>query len=102
MAVLTTDDKTEIIVSCRCGCEDSIHIRVYKEDFDDDCFGIMTYMNGNFYSEQDETIWRVIYKKLRKIWAIIRNKDFYYSDVTMSKSDFMKFREMINSVEVDM
>lgn len=74
MAVLTTDDKTEIIVSCR---------------------------YGSFYSEQDETIWRIICKKLRKIWAIIRNKDFYYSDVIMSKSDFVKFREMINSMEVD-
>ena len=44
-------------------------------------------------------MWRVFRKKLEKIWAIIRNKDFYYSDVLMTKDEFDEFRKYINSIE---
>ena len=37
--------------------------------------------------------------KLKKIWAIIRNKDFYYSEIIMSKEEFDKFRNALNKVE---
>ena len=59
----------------------------------------MTYTNGNFYHAQGETMFRVFYKKLEKILAIIRNKDFYYSDIIMTKDEFNEFREYINSIE---
>ena len=62
------------------------------------CF--TTYTNGNFYREQSDSIFRVIRKKMKKIWAIIRNKDFYYSDVIMTKDDFKEFRSYINRVDV--
>ena len=54
----------------------------------------MTYTNGNFYNEQGSG-WR---NKLKKIWAIIRNKDFYYSDVIMKKDEFIEFKDYINSI----
>lgn len=60
-------------------------------------FGLI--QNGNFYTGQGETVFRVIRKKLEKIWAIIRNKDFYYSDILMTKDEFNEFREYINSIE---
>ena len=54
------------------------------------------YMNGNWYRDQDDRILRCIGRKLKKIWAIIRNKEYYYSDVLMSRDDFEKYKEYVN------
>lgn len=97
MAVLKNKDNTELYIDCTCGCNEGIRFKVDKNDFDYYCF--MTYTNGNFYKEQGDALLKVLYKKLEKIWAIIRNKDFYYSDVVMTKDEFNEFREYINSIE---
>ena len=100
MAVLKNKDNTELYIDCCCGCDEGIRFKVDKlcEDFDYYC--IMTYTNGNFYREQGDTLFEVLSKKLKKIWAIIRNKDFYYSELVMTKDDFDEFREYINNVAV--
>ena len=96
MAVMVSKDKKEMIITCKCGCENAIHVRVDDTDKDYDCYAIQTYMNGNWYRDQDDRIFRSICRKLKKIWPIIRNKDFYYSDVLMSREDFQKYKEYIN------
>lgn len=73
MAVLKASDNSEMIISCKCGCDDGLRIKIEKDE-EDYCF--MTYLSGNWYKEQAGFI-----KKLKKIWAIIRNKDFYYSEL---------------------
>ena len=96
MSVMVSEDKKELIVTCECGCENAIRIRVDDTDKDYDCYAIQTYMNGNWYRDQEDTVIRCIGRKLKKIWAIIRNKDYYYSDVLMSREDFQKYKEYIN------
>ncbi len=96
MSVMISNDKKELIVNCKCGCQDTIHIKVDDEDKDDDYYAIQTYMNGNWYRDQADRVLRTIGRKLKKIWAIIRNEDYYYSDVLMSREDFMKYKEYIN------
>lgn len=64
-----------------------------------DTFCYCTYLNGNWYRDQGMTILDVIKLKLKKIWAIIRNKDFYYSDIRMTRKDFEVFREYIDDVD---
>lgn len=96
MAVLMSKDKKELIVNCRCGCNESMRIKI------DDSFGdysYMSYLNGNFAKEQCDRIfgrYGVIARKLSKIWAVIANKDHYYSDVVMSKEDFEELKKFIN------
>ena len=93
MAVLKNKDGKELYIDCCCGCDEGIRFRIDKtDDFDYYCF--MTYTNGQY----DGTMWDVLCKKLKKIWAIIRNKDFYYSDVIMTKDEFEEFREYINGI----
>lgn len=71
MSVLKTEDGRELILTCRCGCDDGIHFKIDK-DFED--YMYMTYTNGNFYRDQDNGFFRTLYNKLRKIFAIIFNK----------------------------
>lgn len=94
MAVLTSKDEKDLIVTCKCGCGDSVHLAIDKSD--EDLYAIMMFMNGSFASEQDKTFLKVFKEKVKKVWAIIRNKDFYYHDVCMSKEDFETFKEYIN------
>ena len=96
MSTLKNKDNTELFIDCNCGCNEGIRFRIDKEDYDYYCF--MTYTNGNFYRDQDETLWKVFYKKLKKIWAIIRNKDFYYAEIVMNKNEFEEFKEYINKL----
>ena len=96
MAVYLTENKKEMIIDCKCGCEDTIHIKVDDSDKDVNEYAIQTYMNSNWYRDQDDRILRVIGRKLKKIWAIIRNKDFYYSELILTKEDFKKYKEYIN------
>ncbi len=93
MAVLKSADGTEMIVSCNCGCDESIHFKVDRDD-ELDLYCFFSYLSGHFYKEQENGAW----KKLKKIWAIIRNKDYYYSDVCMNKKQFEEFRAYIDSI----
>ena len=96
MSVMISNDKKDLVVNCKCGCENTIHIRLDDTDKDSDYYAIMTYLNDNWYRDQDDRILRTIGRKLKKIWAILRNKDYYYSDVLMSCEDFKVFKEYIN------
>ena len=97
MAIMKNHDGTELMVDCHCGCDDGVRIRLDKDDFD--YYWLMNYTNGHFYSEQNETFWRIFCKKMKKIWAIVRNKDYHYSDICMTKDEFEQFREYINSID---
>ena len=58
MAVLKVSDNSEMIISCKCGCDDGLRIKIEKDE-EDYCF--MTYLSGNWYKEQAGFI-----KKLKK------------------------------------
>ncbi|HIR05124.1 MAG TPA: hypothetical protein IAB28_04070 [Candidatus Copromonas faecavium] len=92
MSVMKANDKTELIATCSCGCEESIHLKIVP---DDDSFCFLSYMIGNFYRDQGG-VFSSVKIKLKKIMAILFNKDYYYSEVIMTKEDFSQFKEFIN------
>lgn len=98
MSVLFNNDKTELIVNCDCGCDDTIHFKINVDDYED--YAIMTYLNGNYFRDQYSGF-DVFKKKLKKIWNIIRNKDYHYSEICMSKEEFITFKDYINSIQIN-
>lgn len=97
MAVLRSRDGNNLVVDCDCGCNNGVRFRV---DYDDDLdmFFLVSFLNGNWYRDQNDRVLRVVGRKLRKIIAIIRNKDHCYSEICMTRDDFAEFKEYINSV----
>ena len=91
MSVLLNEKSKEIIVTCNCGCMNSYHIMV---DEMGDEYAFMSYMKGNFYTEMGP--WRAFKRKLKKIWCIIRDKDYCYADTVMSKEDYEEFKRFVN------
>lgn len=95
MSVLKSNDGKELIVTCSCGCDNGVHLNIKKDDGE---YAWVTYMNGNWYRDQNKRILYIVRDKLRKIWTIIRSKDFYYSEILMTRKDFETFREYINGL----
>ena len=94
MSVLKTKDNKEMIISCKRGCENAIHFKIDREDCDMYC--ITTFTNSNCYRDQNDTILRVLERKIKKIISIIRNKDYVYSDLILTKEDFEEFKKYVN------
>lgn len=88
MAILKNDDGTELILSCECGCDEGIKVKVEK---DEDVYCYQTYLSANWYKEQEGIIC-----KIKKIWKILRNKDFYYSEILLSKQDWETYKKWIS------
>lgn len=98
MAVLKSKDGKELLIDCDCKCSDGLRVRVDKDRDFNTCYYLI-YTSGNWFRDQDETIWKVISKKLEKIWAIIRNKDYYYAEIVMDGNDFNEFKKYISSID---
>ena len=96
MAVLMTKDKKEIIVTCNCGCMASYHICVDDDWKDYDYYAFLCFMKSNDDTEYDKNPWRAFKIKMRKIWCILRGKDYCYSDTLMTKAEFEVFKEYVN------
>ncbi len=91
MSILRSDDREELIIDCNCGCDEGLRMRVNKHD--DNMFFVVTYLSGHFQYKQDQTIFGVIKTKLKKIWRIITNQDYCYSEVCMSRRDLHELSE---------
>ena len=68
---------------------------VYNTFFDNDdneLYFYQSYLSGNWYKEQAG-----LFQKLKKVWRILRNKDYYYSEICMTKEDWEEFKEWVNS-----
>lgn len=90
MSVFKSLDGNELILSCKCGCDEGIRVKA-EADSDDGSIWYQTYLSGNWYKEQGHFL-----KKIKKIWAIIRNKDFYYSEIMLDEQDWKAYKEWIN------
>ena len=100
MSILKSQDGKELLVTCSCSCDSGVSIRMNSSKIsDNDTFAYCTILCGNWYQDQYQTIRDVLWQKMKKIWAIIRNKDYYYSEILMTRKDFETFREYINDVK---
>lgn len=96
MAVMISDNKKDLVINCKCGCHNAIHITVDDTEKDSDYYSFITYMNANWYRDQNDGVIQCFTRKLKKIWRIIRNKDYCYSEIMMSCDDFEQLKKYIN------
>lgn len=94
MAIMISEDKKDLIATCECGCDEGVHLTISNKD-GEKYYAYQCFINGNFYRDQ-YGIFGTFKNKIKKIWAIIRNKDYYYSDVVMNKEDFEQFKRWVN------
>ena len=90
--VYVTKENKDLIVTCKCGCEEGFHISV---DQDADEFAIISCISGNYYREQ-YGVFGTLGRKLRHIWAVIRNREFICSEILLTKDEFEQYKDWIN------
>ena len=95
MAIMKSKDGKNLMVDCHCGCDEGLRIRI--RDFDEETYAIVTYTSGNFYKEQNYSWWKIFKLKCKKIWRIIRGKDFYYSEILLSKEEYNELKDFLNN-----
>lgn len=96
MGILKSNNNKDLIATCGCHCEESIFLRIEPlDDANDTDYCFLSYMNGKFFQDQ-YSCWRTFKNKIKKIWSILRNKDFYYSDIILTKEDLLLLRDYID------
>ena len=96
MSVLMSKDKKELIVTCDCKCGQSFSMCIDDDWKDLDYYAFLCFLKCNFDTEYDKNPWRAFKIKMKKIWCIIRGKDYCYSDTVMTKADFEEFKKFVN------
>ena len=80
---------------CKCGCHNGI---IMKAEKDDDDFGLsITLVSDNFYMRQ-AGVFRIIKEKIKRIWYILRNKEYCYFDICMNANDLKEFKEFVEKL----
>ena len=83
------DDK-KAAMFCRCGCSNGIVMQFYP---DDDML-ILSLASGRFSTDQ-KGLFSCIKEKLKRMWFIIRNKEYSYFEIVMEKDDVKGFKEFV-------
>lgn len=83
-----------LIVNCNCGCGKGIEFRVNK---DEDDYASLSLISSDWYANQLSG-WDIFKEKIKKIWFILRGKDYYYSEIILNKDEWEEFKKIINEV----
>ncbi|MCI9357204.1 MAG: hypothetical protein HFH59_06605 [Lachnospiraceae bacterium] len=90
MATFKTSDDGQLIITCSCGCDEGLRLHIDNDD--DEFYCYQTYLSANWYKEQKGFL-----DKLRKIWHILINKDYYYSEICLTKEDWEEYKKWVNT-----
>ena len=99
MPAFMTEDKRQLILDCKCGCDDAMKFIVDLEDADSDIIMFTTFLTGKWYAKQENFRSRFM-DKAKRIWRVLRNKDYCYAEQVLTKEDFRIFKEYINQFDV--
>lgn len=89
-------DNKELIIDCNCSCSEGVKVKIVKEE---DYYFYMSYISGKYNTQQEQRIWRVFCNKIKRIWNVIRGKDYCFSEICMSKEDFQEYKKFIADVD---
>ncbi len=90
MFMENNNDKTYGIY-CQCGCNNGV---VLKAE-DDIGFGCEMMLVSDTYYLMQKTVWTRFKEKCKRIWCILRNKEYCYFSIYMAKDDLQEFKKFV-------
>ena len=94
MAVLVSKNKDEVVVTCNCGCEEGVHLEVRDWNDSDGKQAFLSLMTSKFYTDQTTAFSRFC-EKIKRIWCIIRNKEYCYFEIVMNENAIDEFKNFV-------
>lgn len=93
-----SDSWHKILIDCDC----SKHVVRFwfmmdEHRFENDQFG---YVSLGTYSSQDNIIPK-IRERLKMIWAILRGREWQFSEIILNQKDSLRLRDFMNELKLD-
>ncbi len=82
--------KNEYVTFCKCGCGEGV---VLKADNTDNELSLQL-VSDNFYLMQNQGKMS-LKEKLKRIWFIIRGKEYCYFDILIDEDELQEFKKFI-------
>lgn len=82
--------KDEYVAFCKCGCGEGV---ILKADNDDHELSLQ-FVSDNFYLMQNKGKMS-LKEKLKRIWFIIRGKEYCYFDILINEEKLQEFKEFV-------
>lgn len=83
-------NNNEYSTFCKCGCGNGV---ILKFDNEDDELSVQL-VSDNFYSIQNKGKMS-IKERLKRIWYIVRGKEYCYFNILIDKNELHEFKEFI-------
>ena len=80
---------------CSCGCSNGVHLKFKK-----DLVCELSLVSDIYYSKT-EPLWTRFKEKCRRIWYIIRNKEYCYFNIFVEKEDLEEFKEFVSNLSYE-
>jgi hypothetical protein len=105
MTVLVNKDGNECTILCDCKCGAGLHIDLSfckdsRKTLDIEPEIYLSFISSNFYNEQCGHI-EIFKQRCKKIWTILRGKDYTYSDIILNVKDWKDIKDFMNNVNSD-
>lgn len=85
--------ENEFVTFCKCGCRNGIVLKADNEDNDLS----LQIVSDNFYAMQNKGE-MTIKEKIKRIWYIIRGKEYCYFDILIDKDELQEFKEVVAKI----
>ena len=83
-------EKNEYITFCKCGCKNGVVLKAYNDDHELS----LQFVSDNFYLMQNKGKMS-LKEKLKRIWFIIRGKEYCYFDILIDERELPRFKEFV-------
>lgn len=90
---LKNKDENYCGLYCSCGCEDAVTFKVEK----DKNSVYVSLVSDGFYSHA-MTGWARFKEKCKRIWYILRNKEYYYFSICLDGEDIKEFKKFVAKI----
>ncbi len=80
---------------CSCGCHDGVVLKIDKDI--DGKIAFLSLVSDKFYSEQNGFFLR-LGEKIKRIWRILRNKEYCYFEIVLKEKDIEEFKGFVNKM----
>lgn len=95
--VFYNENETEkmVIDTCNCGCGSVFHITRTTDDPEEYYISLHS---SNWYSESTSA-WDKFKTKMKRLWCVLRNKEYLYMDVCLTPQEFKEFTQKLEELQ---
>ena len=91
---IKNENEKYCVLHCSCGCNSGVLLRAEK----DEDFGSSLSLVSDVYYTIQQTAWSKFTEKCKRIWAIIRNKEYCYFDICIDNEDLKEFKAFVAEI----